>query len=1036
MKKTLVLLLGVCFVGLLVGSIAAREAPVRPPYRMDVHEWIATHGPELNEAGLIIDPGLRSLYESAVADTYQIVWYDFETAVSPNLPAGWTKRDGTAQIDTFFHVEDFFGLGGGHFGLLVPLEGDQSMWCGVKDSPTADPFCGWINLPGYGNLWTQYLGTDEIEFQGLLHVSYTIEYDLEGNYDYVTFQYDAGNGAWTDVDETAHTYQGVSIDSFALNLTKTTTKLRFEFLSDQLVSDQDGELQSDGGCIVDSIRVWDDGLTFDDYEDFEDADVGDHAAGIWQASNLAAFGKYSGIMGGLRDYDICNDNLGKQVVFFIGSPYPDFNYPGLFKTPFCKGGGGILPPCQAETIISPRISMEKYSLPRTSTQTLTIDPGDMADLGGADLRVTVYGDLPTLNLVYWQWEVRRIHLGCPTLWLDREYVYGGVLPQFVEWSLPIGDFVSGTDSVQVAVGITDMCDVWYVSGDDCADHTPTPWIDNVRLYRYKTTGPQYSYRPFEFFQDNFPISDKNMESYVRADEGQDISNDDIPAINPGDSICVEAVSLVGGGIDSVGGSPAVYLHVRTTYIGTGSKPVLSGDTLAGSCMINFSTPQNFKYVGMEGAWTIIQFEGACSAGSTVPTPDKYCVDLNDTLFTRGYLIDYYVTAKDKAGDESSFPRYARSGPPYFEFTTLPTLVSDVLYVDDVGGNAETYWMPVFEAVLAPPNNMVDKYDVIGAGSGVDNGPGSRATAKQLDVYKKIVWDSGIYNARTISDGNYDQSDKSNDCQLLIDWMEGATDHPCGLWVCGDGVAEDMDMLGSTGALTLMNIWCGVDFVHASYYFQSGLVRPLVTGDASAGLFVHSGTPDKFYLEGGCPGINEFDVLQTTEQGKDALDYPPVGVVKKVAGITSQQNNDNGMTVRTVWFGFSFQNVRDDVISSPLDRFELAEDVFTWFDNEVNDDVSGDPTPKSYNLAQNFPNPFNPSTSIKFDMKEKGFVALKVYNVAGQLVRTLVNDTKDAGSHAITWDGKNNRGGAVASGIYFYKMETKDFSQTKKMVMLR
>jgi flagellar hook assembly protein FlgD len=94
------------------------------------------------------------------------------------------------------------------------------------------------------------------------------------------------------------------------------------------------------------------------------------------------------------------------------------------------------------------------------------------------------------------------------------------------------------------------------------------------------------------------------------------------------------------------------------------------------------------------------------------------------------------------------------------------------------------------------------------------------------------------------------------------------------------------------------------------------------------------------------------------------------------------------------------------------------------------------TPKSYNLAQNFPNPFNPSTTIKYDMKDKGLVTLKVYNVAGQLVRTLANSVKNAGSYTVAWDGKNDRGGSVASGIYFYKMETKDFSQTKKMVMLR
>jgi len=62
--------------------------------------------------------------------------------------------------------------------------------------------------------------------------------------------------------------------------------------------------------------------------------------------------------------------------------------------------------------------------------------------------------------------------------------------------------------------------------------------------------------------------------------------------------------------------------------------------------------------------------------------------------------------------------------------------------------------------------------------------------------------------------------------------------------------------------------------------------------------------------------------------------------------------------------------------------------------------------------------------------------LKVYNVAGQLIRTLVNGEKDANTYSVTWDGTNDRGGAVASGIYFYKMDTKDFSQTRKMVMLR
>ncbi len=76
------------------------------------------------------------------------------------------------------------------------------------------------------------------------------------------------------------------------------------------------------------------------------------------------------------------------------------------------------------------------------------------------------------------------------------------------------------------------------------------------------------------------------------------------------------------------------------------------------------------------------------------------------------------------------------------------------------------------------------------------------------------------------------------------------------------------------------------------------------------------------------------------------------------------------------------------------------------------------------------------TTIRFEMKEKGLVTLKIYNVAGQLVRTLVDGVRDADAYAIAWDGRNTIGSAVASGIYFYKMETNGFSETKKMVLLR
>jgi flagellar hook assembly protein FlgD len=70
------------------------------------------------------------------------------------------------------------------------------------------------------------------------------------------------------------------------------------------------------------------------------------------------------------------------------------------------------------------------------------------------------------------------------------------------------------------------------------------------------------------------------------------------------------------------------------------------------------------------------------------------------------------------------------------------------------------------------------------------------------------------------------------------------------------------------------------------------------------------------------------------------------------------------------------------------------------------------------------------------MKEKGLVTVRIYDVSGRLVRTLFSGVKDAGRYSLAWNGANDRGAEVASGIYFYKMEANGFNLTRKMVMLR
>jgi len=94
-------------------------------------------------------------------------------------------------------------------------------------------------------------------------------------------------------------------------------------------------------------------------------------------------------------------------------------------------------------------------------------------------------------------------------------------------------------------------------------------------------------------------------------------------------------------------------------------------------------------------------------------------------------------------------------------------------------------------------------------------------------------------------------------------------------------------------------------------------------------------------------------------------------------------------------------------------------------------------PVTYALAQNYPNPFNPVTTIRYSIPPPGGrVSIRIYNVRGELVRTLVDETVTAGSYAIPWEGEDNRGQRVASGVYFVRMVAGDFRSTKKLMVLK
>jgi len=92
--------------------------------------------------------------------------------------------------------------------------------------------------------------------------------------------------------------------------------------------------------------------------------------------------------------------------------------------------------------------------------------------------------------------------------------------------------------------------------------------------------------------------------------------------------------------------------------------------------------------------------------------------------------------------------------------------------------------------------------------------------------------------------------------------------------------------------------------------------------------------------------------------------------------------------------------------------------------------------ESFLLKQNYPNPFNPTTTITYEIPKASEVNLTIYNTLGQKIRTLINRKQNAGKHEVIWDGKDEIGNEVASGIYLYQLRAGDFVQTRKMILMR
>jgi hypothetical protein len=940
--------------------------------------------------------------------------------------AGWTKVDGTAQIAVFWHVDDMVGANVNPGDSLAVIAGTKSLWCGARYSATGLT-CGYLTLPGYGSNWNQSWRTKNcipVSGDNLLDVSFLLETDSEPAYDALFLEYttdcvapfqswtvlDGGIGVWDGI-------QGPLAVGGAYAVAGSPVKVRLRFAADGGFADDDALYDSHAGAaVVDNLVA--EGLAS---EDFEGELLNATTSNDWEGFGETGYGQHMALFSGISlvQQDACAKNLSCQWAAISGSTetYACGGFPLQTAVPKGNGENQYL----NNTVESPAFALA----------------GSGAVI---NLQFTAYRDMTLDGLVFYVWDIASINgVGCQAAWRSRGFVYYGAQKDYLVSTFPVGDLIpSGSVSMRVRLGVIDQCGVWCGVFGTGACHAHAPLLDKVRVYRVDIFGPVYSTRDIDMFNDTFP-TDGSDTGIGRADAALSITASASPTILPGDSariIVSDPITAVpvtnpsGLLTDDLGGANGnkacyIWVHVLDNGVPSGTK---TGAVLSGGALYPFKDTQ----VADGKTWTRIQ------CWLRVVSTSTFVVDLNDNLFEAGDVVEFFFGATNTGGLSS----YASGSALNFvqsdvdvaaqnasEFTILPLnggSTTDILYVDGMDGRGAQGF---FDVAFGEMGENPDRFDVRGPSSSVSNRPGTRVTdvSQQLnDNYQKIIWDGGDLT-QILGDGT-GAPEKSNDYAMVNAFL-GGLNSAGGVYICGDDYGQSLNAAAGASAVTFKSTYITFTLAGGNHRPTYGVAPQGIgtAGNAFAG--------DTWIIFGGCPLINDFDSFTPTGTSVSQSTYldqiSPAGDPVQSAEISKVTGN-----ARVMISGYSFAYVRDDEENGTRDGSKHMYDILIWLGNNPDQPTDAKPVAVT-RLEQNYPNPFNPQTTIAFSLKERARVKVDVYNVAGELVKTLVDETRAAGSYEdVRWDGRNNANQAVSSGVYFYKLVTNNFSQTKKMVLLK
>jgi hypothetical protein len=445
-------------------------------------------------------------------------------------------------------------------------------------------------------------------------------------------------------------------------------------------------------------------------------------------------------------------------------------------------------------------------------------------------------------------------------------------------------------------------------------------------------------------------------------------------------------------------------------------------------------------------------EQVYSATGTI-VADKFHFELPDEdWFYPGDVFHYYLWAQDDVsgdigttivpGDTTGFSDFSNpmAYNTSFEVHGLPTIMDDgeggyetpptLFWNDFANRGAENEWYLALGNLGYVAGVDYDIYYTNGPSSGVGDGLGGRATAPQLAGYDNMLYEAGDLSSYTITNVDYN-NDPGDDVGALDGWLRLKNKN---IALFGDDIIFDMD--GMPQANAFISNWMGLTFVDRDLNPLLGnQATPTVQIDAGNGVF---SSTTEWVAYGGCLGFNTFDAVNPSGAGMRLAHFldPNGGDTYTYSAATLNYDATDNVNVIHFPYAFHYIYTPNKAPVPSAARTQLLEEIMIFFNAlPVAPFVTEVPFAGTFS-TQAYPNPFNPQTEIKWNMARSTTLTMKVYNVRGELVKTLMENELVPAAGDILWKGDNNNGQRVSSGLYFVKSVSGLGSETLKVMAVK